>query len=546
MSVVLVASACGASGDTVSATSGTSDTVSATSGTSTDATPTSSQVSSTTAGTETTPPESVELPANPFPVTFESHATAAVTAEIGPMGGDISTESEGVTYTLTVPAGALFSTEMITMTPISLESSPLVSAEVLGVALEPDGLVLFEAASLEIEAEGLDRESTVFFSAGSHGEEFHLTFGEVAGTATVVVLHFSSAGLASAQQAEIDALMDDYRPSDRANRVINDLATLVRLIEDEQALIDGIDRLLEQSVGEVAADVDGETDPAALESLMVEFIPIVRILDHLAERDPPVALPRATEAAAAVATALQEAFLRQSRDANLRCIQERDHLAMWSMLRWNLLIHWLGAEGYGRELTRDEMRDSSDAIDRCMRVKVSFEGTVAGVVGEERSEFTATVNALFELRASFSIDLDRGLLISPVEEGTGVGSGRTSSPAGTYDCVSESIPIEVFLITEVRMQRGLMGEASFGDAAVSLFFVDDPSWECGGQTLGFQNTLWMPWIEFLFDGWFHADGDFRFPFRDVSHLPAEFVASNGTLNVNAEIALTLSHDPQVP
>ena len=95
----------------------------------------------------------VNRESNPIPVTFVTDSDRSATATIGTDGGVITTTgTEGADYRLVIPAGALTGAQDITITPITLDSSPLEGASARGLAMEPDGLVFFEPATLEISA----------------------------------------------------------------------------------------------------------------------------------------------------------------------------------------------------------------------------------------------------------------------------------------------------------------------------------------------------------------------------------------------------------
>ena len=77
----------------------------------------------------------------------------AATAVIPVTGGTLSaTGADGSVFTLTIPDKALGGDEKVTMTPlIAVNGLPFSGGLVAGVQLEPDGLELFQMATLTIK-----------------------------------------------------------------------------------------------------------------------------------------------------------------------------------------------------------------------------------------------------------------------------------------------------------------------------------------------------------------------------------------------------------
>ncbi len=76
----------------------------------------------------------------------------AASDSIGPAGGSLTAHAaSGVTYTLTIPAGALMTTERITLTPIAAQKHlPVSGGFAAGVELAPAGLHFARAAQLTV------------------------------------------------------------------------------------------------------------------------------------------------------------------------------------------------------------------------------------------------------------------------------------------------------------------------------------------------------------------------------------------------------------
>ena len=153
------------------------------------------------------------LPANPLKVTVALDASATTKGVIPVTGGTLSaTAVDGTKFTLTVPEKALLSDQEISMTPVSsIDGLPLSGGLVAAVDLKPDGLVLFQPATLTIEpAKGVSPKEYVSFSYNGSGDELFLYPAEVTDTTvTVSLMHFTGFGGGNGSAASIDS----YTPS---------------------------------------------------------------------------------------------------------------------------------------------------------------------------------------------------------------------------------------------------------------------------------------------------------------------------------------------
>ncbi len=133
----------------------------------------------------------------PAPVTLEP--ATAVTQTIGPAGGSLTTTSSaGIQYTLEVPAGALMTSQEITLTPITDIRDLGLSGGLAGaVRLEPSGLVFAQPAVLRIKTSAAAPAGTrlVGFTADADFAERALSLAAIADDEVqVLVLHFSVVG----------------------------------------------------------------------------------------------------------------------------------------------------------------------------------------------------------------------------------------------------------------------------------------------------------------------------------------------------------------
>jgi hypothetical protein len=158
--------------------------------------------------------------ANPLNVKVTTDTDLAASALITTAGGTLSVEAaDGTQFTLTFPEGALQSDETITLTPVSgVEGSPFSGGLVGGVQMAPEGLRLFQPATLTIEspntvaAEGFE---TVAFGYHEDGQGVYLNPSTIAGSIlTLEVWHFSGIAAAQATTAEIQTQQQQNVPSD--------------------------------------------------------------------------------------------------------------------------------------------------------------------------------------------------------------------------------------------------------------------------------------------------------------------------------------------
>ena len=125
-------------------------------------------------------------------------AGGAVTQTIPSTGGMITQTRNGVSYELTVPAGALVAPTRLTMTPVSANRElPANGAFVAGLKFEPTGTVFRKPLTLRVIAHVTvpSGQSVVGYMANDTGAVTELTESTRAGdTLTLTVHHFSVGG----------------------------------------------------------------------------------------------------------------------------------------------------------------------------------------------------------------------------------------------------------------------------------------------------------------------------------------------------------------
>ncbi len=158
----------------------------------------------------------------------------AVTQIISTEGGNMTAiASDGTLFTLTFPADALISDAEITMTPVSFaEGLPLSGGLVAAVRLEPEGLRLWEPATLLIEPPVPVSVIEEFpFAWRRMGEHFHLyPLQPDPSSLTMRVVHFVTYGIGRGTDADRVAqrLREMGSPEDRLEQRLEEVLSEAR------------------------------------------------------------------------------------------------------------------------------------------------------------------------------------------------------------------------------------------------------------------------------------------------------------------------------
>jgi len=477
----------------------------------------------------------LEREANPLPMVFTIESTGSTTTEMGPEGGEITTvAADGTRYTLSVPEGALLGVETITISPITLDESPFKEAAAFGVSMEPDGLVFFEPAVLEISGHSFERLTSVAFSSDHDGDDFGAQIAAAGENATIQVAHFSRGGFVEASEAEIDSIFSEYTPRSREGRHVQEIAHINQFVDDLDDRGAVLGSILESWFQEILAEASTANDAATVENLLGEFINARDHVKLLRTFDGGSAIGESTDQAMVeTALVLQEAAVRLFDQENLRCIQDRDPDAMFAMLKWALLYNWLEAEIQGDFSRVDEL---FGAIKQCARFRVEFESSVAF---EFSSEVTASVPLEFQTGGG-ELLLNSGTMTYPTIQGTLNGT----AVAGKLSCTTQA-PIDVALKLRLNPVFGRLSDSEFDGAAVLVRFYET-NWVCGGTAM--QQALWIPWFVGAFSNARVEDGFYEFDTERSSNAGVwaerSLIAFSNGVTVTVDIELV--HDPQLP
>ncbi len=218
-------------------------------------------------------------PLSVSPVLDPTHATVAViTATAG--GSITATAADGTIYILAIPADALLFDTEITLTPVtSIGGLPFSGGLQAAVQIAPDGLYLYQVATLSIApATAVLSSKQIGFGYYGSGTEFHLealtTTGLVFG-----IQHFSGygAGLGTAADVSQQELRPPIAPLDQLVQVIAQPLFLERpatIEPDPPPLPSGVgitevaDAYYEDDLLPDAEDALASGDPASIIALL--------------------------------------------------------------------------------------------------------------------------------------------------------------------------------------------------------------------------------------------------------------------------------------
>jgi hypothetical protein len=149
-------------------------------------------------GGQPAPPPAASLP--PLSVTVTTDESRAATQVVPVEGGTLTaTGADGTSFVLTMPANALVEPTEITMTPLTSMTGLLADDTLLaGVQLGPDGLALYDLATLEIKMPGYQaKDLEIGLAYSGDGEQLHAHPLDLdTSTLRMHLSHFSGAGAA--------------------------------------------------------------------------------------------------------------------------------------------------------------------------------------------------------------------------------------------------------------------------------------------------------------------------------------------------------------
>jgi hypothetical protein len=175
-------------------------------------------------------------PSAPWTVTPVLGAGAVQSVISAQTGGTLTTTgADGTVFTLTLPANALLSDELITMTPVkSLGNMPSGTNFVAGVELQPDGLLLLQPGTLTIQSPTAPAGPPVGFEYSNGGQSFNFDPLPLINTPvfTLSIDHFSGHG-------ELDGVFNDQFFSGATDaRFVDSIARILQQYQSCSILCD--------------------------------------------------------------------------------------------------------------------------------------------------------------------------------------------------------------------------------------------------------------------------------------------------------------------
>lgn len=183
-------------------------------------------IASACAGGNSAGTNATVLTPHPKSVSVTLDGAKAATAMMPVTGGKLSaTGSDGSEFTLTIPDKALGGPEKVTMTPLSaVNGLPFSGGLVAGVQLEPDGLQLFQMATLTIKPKkDVPIAKQVAVSYHGSGDNLYMLPLDRTAAISMHILHFSGYSVASGITGEIEEQAKNP-PDDPADQAAQQLA----------------------------------------------------------------------------------------------------------------------------------------------------------------------------------------------------------------------------------------------------------------------------------------------------------------------------------
>jgi hypothetical protein len=275
---------------------------------------------------------------------------AAVEDSVSAAGKVLSSTSHGVTYTLTIPAGAVKEPTLITMTPVVAIDSLGLSRLVGAVDLQPQGLVLGRAATLRIAVShppGSGEGLVGFNYEGDADSVVPLLATDSTAAISLSIRHFSGAGAAYATLPEIQAFFPHPALSNQSQAYVDSMFELTTLSPRDFVAEQALMRLWFSNV--VLPGLQGAGNDVALLLAMSEydFWRNVQTSGHLIPDDP-LFQPQRDSFAVAAQPVLQLAVSEN----NTTCADLKDLGFASNVLYWQEVAHGLGVDRVGSGLDR--------------------------------------------------------------------------------------------------------------------------------------------------------------------------------------------------
>ena len=291
------------------------------------------------------------LTPRPLAVRVATDSSHAASGLIGPAGGQITaTAASGASITLVVPAGALLSSHTVVLSPLaSVTGFPLKGGMLAGVQLEPDGLLLARAATLNVRLPSPPSGGLKAYGFGYRhaGAELHLMKASGGGTSLSLTLwHFSGAGVGAGSAADASA-QGGNAPTAPEDQVEQAEALGLPVI----ALLQGWDAALTGEIGQSPPNLP------LLDAIYQQAL-VFDVQATLAGR-PDLARGIYTKIAVVLKTAAELALTN--------CRTKPDAVEGLRVIRW---IQW--AQGHAEVLKQLDSPSLEAEIVKCLRFRLDF------------------------------------------------------------------------------------------------------------------------------------------------------------------------------
>ncbi|HEV8149637.1 MAG TPA: Ig-like domain-containing protein, partial [Gemmatimonadales bacterium] len=297
------------------------------------------------------------------PLDLES--SRAVNDSIGPAGGVLTaTGSNGITYTLSVPANALLTRRRITMTPVRVIRTVPLSGVLGAVDLQPSGLRFARPARLRIGASTAPPGGMrlLGFSYEAQGDSVAPAITADSGSSVTVLLnHFSGGGAGFGTSAQIRSFVTTSASNLATSQTyINALLAAQNPLDiqaEDQAMRDWMNNVILPFIQ--AASNDLSLSVGVSEYNFWRQMPLSFGATGATE---PVLAPERDAANAALAPKLREAIIGN----NQLCQQQRDLTAASNVLFWQTQ-----AAGYGLDTPAEQLDRGSVLANLCIQVVIT-------------------------------------------------------------------------------------------------------------------------------------------------------------------------------
>jgi len=168
---------------------------------------------------------------NPASVAVTLETSRATAARVTTGGGTVqATGSDGTIYTLTVPPDAVLLDTTITLVPLAgVSGLDLSGGRFVSVQLEPDGLQLFQPATLRISPPEGERHSAVAFTYHASGAEvYRAPMTPDPDRLEMSLLHFSGDVVYVGDGISIPAPVLNITPTEWADRIQSAIESYLR------------------------------------------------------------------------------------------------------------------------------------------------------------------------------------------------------------------------------------------------------------------------------------------------------------------------------